>query len=418
MGVLYFINYLDRVNVAFAALTMNRDLGFSATVYGSGAGILFLGYVVFGVPANIILDRIGARRWIACIVIAWGLVASAMAFVQGPIGFYVLRFLLGVAEAGFFPGMILYLTYWFPADVRGRVTGLFLLAIPLSSVFGSPVSALLLGVTGLGLRGWQWLFILQGVPAIVLGFVVLAYLSNSPEESSWLTPREKEWLRNELANEHLTKETIASGSAPFDAIRSWRVWLLGLMYFGTIIGLYGLTLWLPQIVKGFGRLSNLNVGFLTATPYALAAAVMAYWGGRSDRHSERTWHLVIPALVGGLGLCVSAYLVAQPVSAFIALTVAGVGIYAVLPVFWTIPTAALSGTAAAGGIALINIVGNIGGYVGPTLVGYIHDRTHSYGYGLLMLGSCSIMSALIALGFKAKASWRSGIGPNARIGDL
>ncbi len=401
MALLYFINYLDRVNVGFAALTMNEDLAFSATVYGNGAGILFVGYVLFMVPSNVILDKVGVRQWVAVIMVAWGLISSAMAFVTGPTSFYILRFLLGAAEAGFFPGMILYMTFWFPANVRARITGLFLLAVPLSSVLGAPASAVLLGIEGLGLEGWQWLFIIQGAPAVILGFVVLKVLTNKPTEAAWLTPDEKTWLIGTLDAERVARAPYQTARLG-DVFKSVRVWLFGLMYFGIVISVYGLTLWLPQIIKEFGGLTNIEVGFLTAVPYALAAAAMYLWGAHSDSTGERTWHVAAPALVGGIALAFSAYLGAAPALAFVALVVASIGIYATLPSFWTLPTAILSGTGAAGGIALVTALGNTGGYVGPALVGYIRDLTQSYTYGLLMLAGFAVMSAVLVVAMSHK----------------
>ena len=396
--LLYFFNYLDRVNVGFAALTMNQDLAFSATVYGNGAGILFAGLVLFMVPSTIILHKVGARLWIAPIVVLWGAVSAAMAFVQGPVSFYILRFILGAAEAGFFPGVLLYMTYWFPAKVRGRITGLFMMAIPVSSILGAPASTLLLDVEGFGLRGWQWLFLLQGLPAVFLGILVLRYLTEDPQKADWLTSDEKEWLIATLATERRERERETAHPTRFvEALLYSRVWLLGVVNFGIVVGFYGLALWLPQIIKSFGGLTNFEVGLLTTVPYILAAIAMYSWGVHSDRSGERKWHVALPALVGGVALAASAYFAHTPALAFAALTLASIGIYAVLPVFWTLPTAVLSGTAAAGGIALINMLGSTGGYVGPALVGYIHDQTQSYSYGLLTLGGLSIMSAILVL---------------------
>ncbi|HEY0426401.1 MAG TPA: MFS transporter [Pyrinomonadaceae bacterium] len=383
MGLLYFVAFLDRVNIGFAALSMNEDLGFSATVYGMGAGIFFIGYFLFEVPSNILLEKVGARRWIARIMITWGVISAAMAFVNGPYTFYTLRFLLGLAEAGFFPGMILYLTYWFPAAYRARIVGAFLIAIPLSSVIGAPISTMLLGYQGFGLRGWQWLFIMEGVPSLLLGFVVLFFLTDKPEKANWLTREEKNWLGGVLAEEQKVRENEHKLGL-VQALLNARVWLFSLIYFGILIGLYGLGLWLPQIIKGFGALSNIQIGLLTVIPYFFAAIAMYLWGLHSDLTNERVWHVALPAFLGAAGLAASAFF-ASPTLALMALTVSAIGIYSSLPAFWTLPTAMLSGTAAAGGIALINSVGNLGGYLGPSLVGYLKDKTQNYAYGLLML---------------------------------
>jgi ACS family tartrate transporter-like MFS transporter len=396
MALLYFVNYLDRVNVSFAALTMNQDLGFSPEVYGNGAGILFLGYFLFQVPSNVALHRYGTRAVIMPIMIVWGLVSTAMAFVSGPTSFYALRFLLGAAEAGFFPGMILYLTYWFPASQRGRIAGAFLLALPLSSVLGAPVSTVLLGIQALGLQGWQWLFILQGVPAVLLGFLALGLLTDRPAPASWLTEPEKAWLAAELAKEHRADDP-AQRSGLKEAVLDIRVWTFALIYFSTVFGFYGITFWLPQILKSFGGMTNLQVGFLTAVPYLIAVPAMYYWGAHSDRTGERAWHVAIPAFAAGIGFAASAIFGDVPAAAFVALAVAAASIYSVIPVFWTLPTRVLAGLAAAGGIALINAFGNLSGYFGPALVGYVRQTTGSYAYGLLTLSGFAMLAGVLTL---------------------
>ena len=393
MGLLYFVAFLDRVNIGFAALEMNADMGFSASVYGTGAGIFFLGYFLFEVPSNIILERVGARKWIARIMITWGLISAAMAFISGPYTFYILRFLLGLAEAGFFPGMILYLTYWFPGPYRARIVGAFLIAIPLSSVIGAPISTALLGLEGLGLKGWQWLFILEGLPSVLLGFCVLLFLTDKPEKADWLSTEEKDWLKAVLDEE---RRSVASQHRLGPALADIRVWSFGAIYFGILIGLYGLGLWLPQIIKGFGELSNIQVGLLTIIPYIFAAAAMFFWGLHSDLTGERVWHVSLPAFVGAVGLAASGFL-ESPALALTALTLSSIGIYSSVPAFWTMPTAMLSGTAAAGGIALINSIGNLGGYLGPALMGYLKDRTQNYAYGLLVLGAFIGVSGVLTL---------------------
>ncbi|MHB1206142.1 MAG: MFS transporter [Rhodospirillaceae bacterium] len=396
MALLYFANYLDRVNVGFAALTMNQDLQFSATVYGTGAGILFLGYVLFQVPSNIALQRIGTRIWVTTIMVVWGLVSAAMAFVTDATSFYILRFLLGVAEAGFFPGMILYLTVWFPTGMRAKITAVFMIAIPMSSVLGAPVSTAILGVGGLGLDGWQWLFILQGLPASLLGLAVLIVLTDKPEKATWVTDAERMWLVNTLAAEHRTRDANLTTRLS-QILLNPKFYLFGVMYFGMTICLYGLSLWLPQIVKSFGGLSNMEVGLLTAIPYLIAAVAMYVWGAHSDRTGERKFHVAIPIILGGIFLGLSGYLIDAPVAAFIALSFAAITVYAALPQFWTLPTAVLGSATAAAGIALVNAVGNIGGYVGPVIVGMIKDATGSYTYGLCALGAFAIFSGVLAL---------------------
>jgi len=396
MALLYFVNYLDRVNVGFAALTMNHDLGFSPEIYGNGAGILFLGYFLFQVPSNVALHKFGTRAVIMPIMIAWGLVSTAMAFVTGPASFYTLRFLLGAAEAGFFPGMILYLTYWFPAAVRGRISGAFLLALPLSSVLGAPASTVLLGIRTLGLQGWQWLFILQGVPAVLLGLLALRVLTDRPMEAGWLTPAEKSWLAAELAKEHRAGDPAQRFSLR-EAVLDVRVWTFALVYFSAVFGFYGITFWLPQILKSFGGMTNTQVGLLTAIPYLMAVPAMYFWGAHSDRTGERAWHVALACFAAGIGFAASAIFSGLPPLAFIALAVAAASIYSVIPVFWTLPTRVLAGVGAAGGIALINAFGNLSGYFGPLLIGYVRQTTGSYAGGLLTLAGFAMLAGLLAV---------------------
>ena len=396
MVLLYFVAFLDRVNVGFAALTMNKDLGLTATVFGNGAGIFFIGYFIFEVPSNVALEKFGARMWIARIMITWGIISGLMALTTGPISFYTLRFLLGIAEAGFFPGMILYLTYWFPSAYRAKIVGCFLLAIPISSIIGAPISTALLGTSILGLKGWQSLFILEALPALVLGVVVLFFMTDKPEKAHWLTPAERDWLSRVLQAERKTRESVHHYTLG-QALMNPRVVLFGLMYFGIVIGLYGFSFWLPQIIKGFGGLSNWQVGLITMIPSAFAAAAMYLCGRHSDKTGERVWHVFLPAIIGGTSLAISGFLTGTPALALVALTIGAMGIYAALPTFWTLPTAMLSGTAAAGGIALINSIGNLGGYFGPSFMGYLKDWTKSHTYGLIGLGACMAMSGFLAL---------------------
>jgi Sugar phosphate permease len=393
MGLLYFVAFLDRVNIGFAALTMNADLGLTPHMFGFASGIFFIGYVLFEVPSNIVMERVGARLWIARIMLTWGLLSAGTAFVSSPNQLYVLRFLLGVAEAGFFPGMILYLTYWFPAAWRARILSAFMIALPVSSAIGNPVSSALLSLQAYGLHGWQWMFLLEGVPAVLCGVAVLVFLRDGPNKAAWLTNEEREWLRGELARERSTltaQSSLAALSEP-------RVWLLGLVYFGMVTSLYGLGFWLPQIVKGFGNLSNLEVGFVSAIPYAVGALTMYLWGRHSDRTGERTWHIALPAFVGAVGLVLSAYVSGTPLLALAALCVTAMGCYAALPVYWTLPTSMLAAGAAAAGIALANSIGNIGGFLGPTLVGYITEATGSYSAGLFALAAFIAGSGVLVL---------------------
>jgi ACS family tartrate transporter-like MFS transporter len=385
MTLLYFVAFLDRVNIGFAALTMNADLGLTKAMYGFASGIFFIGYVLFEVPSNIVMERVGARLWIARIMITWGLLSAGTAFVSSPQQLYVLRFLLGVAEAGFFPGMILYLTYWFPAASRARILSTFMIALPISNVIGSPVSTVILSMQAQGLHGWQWMFLLEGTPAMLCGIAVLLFLRDGPAKAAWLTSDEKAWLQSELARDRAVQGTASHSSLA--ALREPRVWGFGLVYFGMLVGMYGLGFWLPQIVKGLGDLTNFEVGLAAALPYAAAAIAMYLWGRHSDATGERTWHIALPAFVGAVGLVLSAYWGGSPVLALAALCLSAMGCYAALPVFWTLPTSMLVGAAAAAGIALVNSIGNIGGFLGPTLVGYVTDATGSYGAALSTLAA-------------------------------
>jgi len=396
MALLYLVAFLDRVNVGFAALTMNEDVGLSASAYGLGAGIFFIGYFIFEVPSNLILERVGARRWIARIMISWGIVSASTAFITGPTSFYIVRFLLGVAEAGFFPGMILYLTYWFPSSVRARVMSMFLVAVPVSNVVGGPISAALLGTSLFGLKGWQTMFIVEAMPAILLGVVTAFWLTDRPSKAAWLSDDERVTLE-----QLLEAERVATRPAHHlrDGLLSPRVWLLGVIYFGLIMGFYGLPFWLPQIVRSFGKLTTMEIGLLTAIPYAVASVAMIAWGRRSDRRDERAWHVSLPLLFGAAGFLVSGWTGDARMS-LSALTVAAVGVYGAFGVFWTLPSAVLAGTAAAGGIALINSVGNLGGYVGPVVVGRLRDATGTYAAGLYMIAAAMGVAGVLVLLFR------------------
>ena len=400
--LLYIIAWLDRVNVGFAALQMNEDLGFSAAVYGFGAGVFFVGYALCEVPSNLLLVRFGARRWIARIMITWGIISTAMMFVQGPLSFYVLRFLLGVAEAGFLPGILYYLSHWFPSRERARAVSWFMVAIPVSTVIGAPLSGLLLELDGtLGLMGWQWLFLLEGLPAVVLGFVVLGYLTDTPEEAQWLDAREREWLSARIHAEQKAAHA-RHGVGLWQALRHPTVWLLGLVIFACQCGSYGLTLWIPQIVQSLSGLSNLAVSMISALPYAAAAVGMILIGRSSDRTGERFKHVAVPSFVAAVGFSASAFL-SSPVPAMIALTVAAVGDLGTRGPFWALPTRFLAGSAAAAGIALINTLGSLGGFVGPYAVGLVREATDSFSGGLLFLAALLAGGGMLALRLRRAA---------------
>lgn len=402
--ICYFIAYLDRVNVGFAALTMNKALGLTATMFGFGSGVFFLTYFLFEVPSNLALDRFGARRWIARIMVSWGILSGLMAFIPhiaratglgNEITFYVIRALLGFAEAGFFPGIIFYLTLWYPSVYRGRIVGAFMAAIPLSSAIGSPISGMILGMNGVaGLDGWQWLFIIEAAPAVLLAFVTYFYLTDLPADAHWLQPDERAWLADRLAAERRQREAVQKLSV-WQVMHNPRVWALALVYFGLVACVYGVGFWLPQIIKAFG-LSNAATGWVTAIPYAIGAAFMIWFGYHSDTNSERKGHTAIGLLIAAGGIAAST-LTGNPVLTVVAFTIGACGVFGTLPVFWTLPTAVLSGTAAAAGIAVINSIGNLSGFVGPYAMGWIKDATGSFTGGLLLIAALAIVAMVIAL---------------------
>jgi ACS family tartrate transporter-like MFS transporter len=374
---------------------MNKDLGFSSTVFGFGAGVFFFGYFLFEVPSNIILDKVGARLWIARVMITWGLLSGAFAFIKGETSFYVLRFLLGAAEAGFFPGIILYLSYWFPVRYRAAVVSLFMAAAPISVLLGSPLSSVLLELEGvLGLHGWQWMFLVEAVPAVLLGIVVLFYLTDRPEKAAWLADDQRAWLVAEMDVERAGKQKTASHNL-LGGLADLRVLALALIYFGTSAGLYTLGIWAPQIIKGLG-LSTMHVGLLNAVPPTIAVVAMVLWARHSDRTGERTWHVVIACLVAALGLALAGG-AASAVAVIGALSLVNVGISAAKPPLWAMPTMFLSGSAAAVGIATINAIGNLGGFVGPWVIGWIKDRTGSFTGGLIFVAALLVLSAILTL---------------------
>ena len=393
--VCYFIAYLDRVNVGFAALTMNRDLGLSQTAFGLGAGVFFFTYFLFEVPSNLFLAKFGARRWIARIMLTWGVLSGAMAFIHGEWSFYIVRCLLGAAEAGFFPGIIFYLTLWFPAAYRARILGYFMAAIPLSSVLGLPVSGALLGMDGVaGLHGWQWLFVIEAVPALVLAVVVLYYLTDRPADAMWLPTANRTWLMRRIAAEEEVRTTAEHFSVG-RALVNGRVLALSLVYFGVVASLYGLSFFLPQIVKQFGVSTQQN-SLISAVPFVIGVAATLLWGRLSDQTGNRKGMAAIALFLTAAGILAAA-LLDDPVSKMAAFCVAAWGIFGTLAVFWTLPTSFLSGMAAAGGIAVINSIGNLAGFVGPYAMGAIKDSTNSYQGGLFLLAALAFVAMLIVL---------------------
>jgi MFS transporter, ACS family, tartrate transporter len=401
--VSYLVAYIDRSNVAFAALTMNKDLGFSAYLYGWGAGIFFLGYALFEVPSNLVLVRVGARVWIARIMITWGLLAGLMAAVTGPASFVTLRFLLGAAEAGFFPGVVLYFTYWFPARYRARVIAVLYLAVPISNAAAALISSALLELDGaLGLKGWQWVFVGEAVPAVVLGVLVLRLLTDRPLLATWLQPEQRDWLEAELHMER-TQVERSGRLGLLQALTDTRVLMLAVVWMFSLVPSYGVAFFMPQIVKALGP-SNAMTGVLTAIPYAIGVVGPVVIGFSSDRFSERRWHYIGTMALAAVALACAGRSVGS-YWVLLAMSVAALGIYGCKPCFWPMPSQFLTGVGAAAGIALISSIGNIGGYVGPLVVGWVKDRTHSFEVGLYFLASCALASALLAyLGTRAIAT--------------
>jgi ACS family tartrate transporter-like MFS transporter len=408
--LLYIVAYLDRINLGFAALQMQQQLGFTDAVYGFGAGVFFAGYFFFQVPSNLVLERVGARRWIAVLMIAWGIVSASMSMVTGKASFYSLRFLLGAAEAGFFPGVILYLKMWFPARARARTVARFMTAAPLSGVIGGPLSGALLGLQHRsGLAGWQWMFLLEGVPAIVLGIAAWFYLVDRPAAAPWLTPEQRDWLQQEISSE-TALSSGGSGPKTWAAFRLRPIWILAFVYFGLNTVSYGVSLWLPNLIKSRSGLSNFQIGSLSAIPYIAAALTMVYVGLRSDRTGERRWHTAIPAFAGAMALGLAASTTdVLPMILFISVAV--LGVFSMMGPFWAMPTAILSETAAAAGIAFINSVGNLGGFFGPYIIGVMRTSSGQFRGGLLVVACALALSGALAL-TAGSASAKKNVAPS------
>jgi sugar phosphate permease len=406
--VCYLFNYLDRVNVGFAKLEMLDALKLSETVYGLGAGIFFIGYVLSGVPSNLILHKLGARRCIAAMMIVWGALSTCMLLVTTPTSFYILRFFTGVAEAGFFPGMVLYFTKWFPAEKRGNVMALFMSAIPVSGLIGGPLSGWMLSHFSAGqggLAGWQWLFLLQGLPTILLGLAALFYLSDGLGEASFLEPEEKAAMKAALDEDERQRKSHghhAASQSFASVLRNGHVWMLGLIYFSVQMGVYAINFWLPSIIKSLGFQSSATVGWLSAIPYLFASVFMVWVGRSADARRERRWHLAVPMLMALGGLLLAANFSSNPVIVMIGLTFATMGALTGLPMFWPLPAAFLGSAAAAGGLALINSLGQIAGFLSPFLVGWIKDMTHSTDLALYILSGVLLVGAVLVLRVPAK----------------
>jgi MFS family permease len=393
----YVVAYLDRVNVGFAKLQMLNSLHLSEAAYGLGAGFFFIGYFLFEVPSNLLLHRFGARRWIARIMITWALLSMVTAWVDTPLMFYVVRFLLGVAEAGFFPGMILYLTYWFPSHRRGKMTALLMAGIPVSGLLGGPLSGYLMHAFNgtWGLEGWQWLFIVEALPSIVLGFVIYRCLDDRVADAKWLSSEEKRLIQDEIDADAVVR-THGSVRAVFG---SARVWLLCLVLFGVVMGSYAIGFWQPTIIRGTGIDDPLVIGLLTMIPYSVALISMITVGRHADRTRERRWHIVVPALVAASGFSLCAANGDSSLLSMIGLTLAVSGVVTALPMFWALPTAFLGGSGAAAGIALINCTGNLAGFISPTVIGWLKGYTHTLASGLVLTACTLTLSAVLILVF-------------------
>ncbi|MEJ8853091.1 MFS transporter [Variovorax robiniae] len=400
--VCYIVAYLDRVNVGFAKLQMQDALQFSEAVYGLGAGIFFIGYFIFEVPSNVLMHKVGARRWIARIMITWGLLSAGTMFVDSPMTFYVIRFFLGAAEAGFFPGIILYLTYWYPAARRGKATSLFLAAIPFAGILGGPISGWILqGMAGInGWQGWQWLFLLQGLPTVALGLVIWRYLDDRVKDAAWLSLAERELIAREIAADNAGKSEVSI----WRVMAQGRVWLLALVYFSFVSGLYGISFWLPSIIKAIGVKGALDIGLLSAIPWTFGVVAMYLTARSADRRLEHRWHSAIAAVVGAAGLLMSVAMHGSAAWSMVGLTIATMGIMSTLPVFWGMPTGFLGGAAAAAGIAFINSFGNLSGFAAPFMIGVIKDATKSTDAGLHMLAALLVIGAVLVLRVKPSAA--------------
>jgi MFS transporter, ACS family, tartrate transporter len=395
MALMYVVSFLDRVNISFASLTMNHDLGFSPQAYGFAAGIFFWGYFLFEVPSNLMLQKVGARLWMCRICVTWGLLSMLQAFVKDPVSFSIVRFLLGAAEAGLYPGMVLYMTYWFPSSTRARFIALFLGGVPLSNVIGAPISAWLLGLSGHGLAGWQWMLILEGIPSLLCGIATLWLLPDGPAKAPWLNEDEKQIIVARLAADRVDDAKLGALHSFKETLLDPRIWLLMIPDFSIVIALYGLNLWQPQMVKALGY-SNLETGFIVALPYLLAMGAMVALGASSDRSGERAGHVAFGAFAGVAGM-LGAVWFASHALIILSLCIACCGIYAALAVFWTLPASMLRGTAAAGGLALLNSFSNLGGFFGPYLMGWAKQQTGNYTLGMTLLSGMLVIAGVSVL---------------------
>ena len=405
--LLYIVAYLDRINVSFAVLQMGEPLHLTDKVKGLGFGMFFAGYFFFQVPSNLVLEKLGVRRWISGLMVTWGLVSCSMIFIRGPVSFYVLRFLLGAAEAGFFPGMILYLRQWFPARARARAVAWFMTANPLAGVIGSPISGALLGLHGAGLAGWQWLFLLEGTPAVVLGATVFWVLANSPKEARWLSDEQRTWLVDELEREQ-REDSVAQREGWWSVLASWRVWALSIVYFGLPTCMYGVTAWLPTAVHSLSSLSDQMIGVVVAIPYLATAIAMVLVGRHSDRSRDRRWHTALPAFLGATALVVAAYGRA-PLTVITGMSLAMLGAQSMAGPFWAMATSRMNGATAAAAIAVINSIANLGGYFGSSIIGLLRSPRGGFRGGLLSIGAVLAVSGFLAVVVGSQPSRRSSI---------
>jgi MFS transporter, ACS family, tartrate transporter len=393
--LLYIVAYLDRINVGFGVLQMRGQLDLSDRVIGRASGMFFIGYFIFQLPSNLVLEKVGVRRWISALMITWGVVSCLMILIRGPISFYTMRFLLGAAEAGFFPGIILYMKHWFPARARARAVAWFMTANPLAGIVGSPISGALLGIHGRGLSGWQWMFLIEGLPAILLGAAVYWTLADTPNDAKWLQPDERGLLLETLAAERQTESRLTRSSV-WAAIFSGRIWLLSMVYFGVSTTMYGVTLWLPTVIKSLSVLSNVMIGLIAVLPFLVTTVVMVLVGMHSDRRGERRWHTAAPAFVAGASLICAAY---GNHTAFVvaAISLGLAGAEAMCGPFWAMATSRMEGLSAAAGIAVINSLANLGGYFGPDIIGFFRTIGGGFRGGLIAIGATVALSGAIAL---------------------
>ena len=392
--LLYIVAYLDRINVSFAVLQMRGQLGLSDRVYGRAAGMFFAGYFFFQLPSNLVLEEFGVRRWISGLMVTWGVISCLMIFIRGPVSFYSMRFLLGAAEAGFFPGMILYMKRWFPARARARAVAWFMTANPLAGIVGSPISGALLGLSGNGLSGWQWMFLMEGIPAILLGVTVFWALADHPRDAAWLRGEERDWLLDKLAEEQQVESGITQGNF-WQVLIAPRIWGLSLVYFGVSTTMYGVTLWLPSVIRSLSGLSYFTTGLVAALPFLVTAIAMVLVGMRSDRTGERRWHTAVPAFIGAAALVAAGF----GTSTVVVVTCIGLGLAcaeSMVGPFWAMATSRMAGLSAAAGIAVINSLANLGGYFGPDIIGFFRARGGFRG-GLLAIGLTVAISGGMAL---------------------